>query len=176
MNEDQITQNMFQTQVLNTITAEFARLKRLAEGAFAQLQDEDFHRRPDGGENTIAIIVQHLAGNMKSRWTDFLTTDGEKPDRHRDQEFIDGHRVIVDFWRLWEPGQQAPINCELFAPPTALHSPALMMKILTATATIAASLGVEELGLPYPSALPLEAPPAWVGQREFEWAWLRKRV
>lgn len=104
---------------------------------------------------------------------DFTHEPGRPPDH---EFFIDGHRVIADFWRLWEPGQQAPINCELFAPPPALHSPVLMMIILTATATIAASLGAEELGLPYPSALPLEAPPAWVGQREFEWAWLRKRV
>jgi len=107
--------------------------------------------------------------------TDFDFT--HEPGRPLAHEFsVDGNLVIADFWRLWEPGQQVPINCELFAPPRALHSSALMTKILNATAKIAASLGAEELGLPYPSALPLDDAPVWMGQREFEWAWLRKRI
>ncbi len=105
--------------------------------------------------------------------TDFDFT--HEPGRPPMQEFIiDGHRVIADFWRLWEPEQQAPINC-VFAPPKALHSPTLMTKILKATATIAASLGAGELGLPYPSALPLAGSPAWVKGRKFEWAWVREK-
>jgi len=61
--------------------------KRLADDAIAQLSDEQFFAAPDQASNSIAIIVKHMAGNMRSRFTDFLTTDGEKPDRHRDQEF-----------------------------------------------------------------------------------------
>src|SRR5574337_729266 len=79
--------------------------KRLAEGAFAQLNDEEFFRLLDPEANSVAIIAKHLAGNMRSRFTDFLTTDGEKPDRHRDQEFEmtpDTTRQQVMEW--WENG------------------------------------------------------------------------
>jgi hypothetical protein len=76
--------------------------KRLADGAIAQLNDEQFFALPDAESNSVAIIVKHMAGNMRSRFTDFLTTDGEKPDRDRDQEFIvaaDATRAeILDAW------------------------------------------------------------------------------
>jgi hypothetical protein len=62
--------------------------KRLADDAIAQLSDEQFFAAPDVESNSVAITVKHMAGNMRSRFTDFLTTDGEKPDRNRDQEFI----------------------------------------------------------------------------------------
>jgi uncharacterized damage-inducible protein DinB len=62
--------------------------KRLADGAIAQLTDEQFFAAPDAESNSVATIVKHMAGNMRSRFTDFLTSDGEKPDRNRDQEFI----------------------------------------------------------------------------------------
>jgi len=62
--------------------------KRLAESAMAQLSDEQFFALPDAESNSVAIIVKHMAGNMRSRFTDFLTSDGEKPDRDRDTEFI----------------------------------------------------------------------------------------
>jgi uncharacterized damage-inducible protein DinB len=62
--------------------------KRLADDAIAQLSDEQFCAVPDAESNSVAIVVKHMAGNMRSRFTDFLTTDGEKPDRNRDQEFI----------------------------------------------------------------------------------------
>src|SRR3979411_3498505 len=61
--------------------------KRLAEGAMAQLKDEELFITLDAESNSIAISVKHMSRNMRSRFTDFLTTDGEKPDRHRDQEF-----------------------------------------------------------------------------------------
>ena len=61
--------------------------KRLGDGALAQLNDEDFFTTLDPESNSVAIIVKHITGNLRSRFTDFLTTDGEKPDRHRDQEF-----------------------------------------------------------------------------------------
>jgi len=62
--------------------------KRLADGAIAQLSDKQLFAAPGPESNSIAIIVKHMAGNMRSRFTDFLISDGEKPDRHRDQEFI----------------------------------------------------------------------------------------
>ena len=62
--------------------------KRLADTAIAQLSDEQFFAAPDPESNSVAIIVKHMAGNLRSRFTDFLTSDGEKPDRHRDQEFL----------------------------------------------------------------------------------------
>ena len=61
--------------------------KRLAEGAMAQLKDEELFVTLDPESNSVAVLVKHMAGNMRSRFTDFLTTDGEKPDRFRDQEF-----------------------------------------------------------------------------------------
>jgi uncharacterized damage-inducible protein DinB len=76
--------------------------KRLADGAIAQLSDEQFFALPDAESNSVAIIVKHMAGNMRSRFTDFLTTDGEKADRNRDQEFIiaaDATRAeILEAW------------------------------------------------------------------------------
>ncbi len=63
--------------------------RRMIDGAIAQLSDEELSRRPADGINSIAVILRHLGGNLQSRWTDFLTTDGEKPTRNRDAEFED---------------------------------------------------------------------------------------
>ena len=65
----------------------FRDYKKLAERAFAQISDEDFFRTLDKESNSIAVNIKHVAGNMISRWTDFLTSDGEKPERDRDLEF-----------------------------------------------------------------------------------------
>lgn len=73
---------------LDDALSTFREYKKLAERAFAQTSDKDFFRTIDDESNSIAIIVKHMAGNMLSRWTDFLTTDGEKPDRNRDMEFV----------------------------------------------------------------------------------------
>ncbi|MGC2111243.1 MAG: DinB family protein [Candidatus Korobacteraceae bacterium] len=62
--------------------------KRLADGAIAQLSDQQFFAVPDPESNSVAILVKHMAGNLRSRFTDFLTSDGEKPNRQRDQEFL----------------------------------------------------------------------------------------
>ena len=81
--------------------------KQLAEGAIAQLTDEELFRVIDPESNSVAIIMKHMAGNMRSRFTDFLTTDGEKPTRHRDQEFIiDAKTTRDDVMRNWEEGWQ----------------------------------------------------------------------
>lgn len=79
--------------------------KRLAEGAMTQLRDEDFFVTLDPQSNSIAILVKHLAGNMRSRFTDFLTSDGEKPDRFRDREFeLNAATTRADVMKLWEDG------------------------------------------------------------------------
>src|SRR5215813_15464104 len=93
---------------LDEVRRNFRGYKRLAEGTFAQLQDADFFRSPDPESLCVALLVKHIAGNQRSRWTDFLTTDGEKPDRHRDEEFErrpDDTRASLmarweDGWRL----------------------------------------------------------------------------
>lgn len=79
--------------------------KKLAEKAIAQLKDEEFFVTLDEESNSVAIIMKHMAGNMFSRWTDFLTTDGEKPDRNRDMEFvIDAQTTKDDVIAYWERG------------------------------------------------------------------------
>jgi uncharacterized damage-inducible protein DinB len=83
----------------------FRKYKKLAEDAFAQLDDEEFFATIDAEANSVALIVKHLAGNMRSRWSDFLTTDGEKPDRNRDAEFrLEPHTTRAEVLRWWEEG------------------------------------------------------------------------
>ena len=77
----------FTTSYLEDSLALFAWYKKLAERAMDQLTDDQLFATLDGEANSIAIIVKHMSGNMLSRWTDFLTTDGEKPNRNRDAEF-----------------------------------------------------------------------------------------
>jgi hypothetical protein len=79
--------------------------KRLAEGAIAQLKDEELFATLDPEANSVAVLVKHMAGNMRSRFTDFLTTDGEKPGRFRDQEFeLNSATTRADVMRWWEEG------------------------------------------------------------------------
>jgi Protein of unknown function (DUF1572) len=79
--------------------------KRMAEGAMAQLEDKDLFTTIDPESNSIALLVKHIAGNARSRFTDFLTTDGEKPDRFRDQEFeLTGETTREEVLRWWEQG------------------------------------------------------------------------
>jgi Protein of unknown function (DUF1572) len=81
--------------------------KRLADGAIAQLSDEQFFAAPDPESNSVAIIMKHLAGNMRSRFTDFLVSDGEKPGRNRDSEFVmDNDASREEALRAWEQGWQ----------------------------------------------------------------------
>ena len=81
--------------------------KKLAEKAIAQLKDEEFFVTLDEEANSVAVIMKHMAGNMISRWTDFLTSDGEKPDRNRDMEFvIDSQTTKDDVIAYWERGWQ----------------------------------------------------------------------
>jgi hypothetical protein len=79
--------------------------KRMAEAAIAQLDDKDFFTAIDPESNSVAVLVKHIAGNARSRFTDFLTSDGEKPDRFRDQEFeISGNTTREEVMRWWEQG------------------------------------------------------------------------
>jgi Protein of unknown function (DUF1572) len=79
--------------------------KRLAEGAIAQVSDEELFATLDAESNSIAILVKHLAGNMRSRFTDFLTTDGEKPDRFRDREFeLTANTTRAEMMKWWDEG------------------------------------------------------------------------
>ena len=93
------------THYLDEVRRQFRGHKRLAEGAMAQLKDEELFVALDSESNSIAILVKHLAGNMRSRFTDFLTSDGEKPDRNRDQEFeVTSATTRADVMRWWEEG------------------------------------------------------------------------
>src|SRR6185503_19375853 len=79
--------------------------KKLAEKAIAQMQDEEFFVTLDEESNSVAVVMKHMAGNMISRWTDFLTSDGEKPDRNRDMEFvIEPETIKDDVIAYWERG------------------------------------------------------------------------
>ena len=91
---------------LADIREQFTMQKALADRAIAQLNDEDLHRLIDPEANSIAIIMKHIAGNAISRWTDLLTTDGEKPDRNRDGEFEDGFGARDEIVAYWEQGWQ----------------------------------------------------------------------
>lgn len=90
--------------LLDVSTRTFADQKRLAERALAQLEPVDFYWTPDSGSNSVAVLIKHLSGNMRSRWTDFLTSDGEKPTRERDREFIREEPEVEELLELWEEG------------------------------------------------------------------------
>ena len=83
----------------------FRGYKRLADKALEQVDDSQFFYAPDSESNSLAQLVKHISGNVRSRWTDFLTTDGEKPARDRDQEFVIGPSdTREDLMRRWEAG------------------------------------------------------------------------
>src|SRR3954451_6656675 len=91
---------------LSAAVDKFRKTKAYAEKAFAQLRDEDFFARLHDRQCSISAYVRHLAGNMRSRWTDFLTTDGEKPTRDREREFIEQPIPRDELMHLWESGWQ----------------------------------------------------------------------
>ena len=95
---------VFTTSYVEDAKAIFRQYKKLAEGAMAQATDEQLTATLDPEMNSIATIVKHLAGNMRSRWTDFLTSDGEKPTRKRDSEFEEPPKTRAELMALWEEG------------------------------------------------------------------------
>jgi Protein of unknown function (DUF1572) len=92
------------TSYLRDSLSLFRYYKKLTERALEQVTDEQIFAVLDGEMNSIAIIVKHLVGNMRSRWIDFLTADGEKPDRNRDTEFEDPPATRAALLALWEEG------------------------------------------------------------------------
>jgi hypothetical protein len=94
----------FTTSYIKDATAVFYQYKRLAERAMEQVSEEQLFAVLDPEANSIAIIVKHMTGNMRSRWTDFFTTDGEKPERNRDGEFIHPSATRADLLSDWGNG------------------------------------------------------------------------
>ena len=94
----------FTTSYLEDSIAVLRYYKKLGERAMAQVADEQLFAALDEEANSIAIIVKHMTGNMRSRWTDFLTSDGEKPDRNRDSEFVDPPATREALLKDWENG------------------------------------------------------------------------
>lgn len=99
---EQILQN-----VLDEAIATFRGQKKLAEGAIEQVSDDEFFKLINAEANSIAAIVKHLGGNLRSRWTRFLTSDGEKADRHRDSEFVTENDTRESLMQAWENGWRA---------------------------------------------------------------------
>ena len=102
MSSETIVQNYFEDALSSLRSG-----KKLADKAIAQLKDEEFFVTLDKESNSIAVIMKHMAGNMFSRWTDFLNSDGEKPNRNRDMEFVIEPQTtkheVIDYWeRGWK--------------------------------------------------------------------------
>lgn len=89
---------------LAAVVSTFEANKRLADRAVEQVPDLWLHVALDENTNSIAVILRHVAGNLTSRWTDFLTTDGEKPCRNRDDEFVEAFRSRAELLATWERG------------------------------------------------------------------------
>src|SRR5687768_17266773 len=92
------------SEFICAIVNAFEANKRLADRAVEQLPEEKLHIALDENTNSIAVIMKHVAGNLISRWTDFLTSDGEKPGRNRDDEFVDSFRSRAELLETWERG------------------------------------------------------------------------
>jgi hypothetical protein len=102
MGDEAVTHDDLGRHYLEDALAELRKYKKFADKAVAQVSDEDFFRQLDPESNSVALVMKHISGNLRSRWTDFLTTDGEKPDRNRDTEFEraedDSRESIVARW------------------------------------------------------------------------------
>jgi hypothetical protein len=96
--------HQFTTSYIEESLSVFRQYKKMAEGAMAQVSDDQLFAALDGEMNSIALIVKHMTGNMRSRWTNFLTTDGEKPDRDRDSEFVEPPSTREALLERWENG------------------------------------------------------------------------
>jgi hypothetical protein len=128
-------------QLLADCRREFANQRDLAERAIAQLADAEFFRTLDPEANSVATIVKHIGGNLRSRWTDFLTTDGEKPDRNRDGEFVTNAETRAAITRLWESGWAAlDASLQALEPPDLLASVRIRGQPMTVIQAINRSL------------------------------------
>ena len=96
---------MIEQHFIDDAVLQLRKLKALADKALQQIEEDHLFAVLDPEANSIAVIMKHMAGNMRSRWTDFLTTDGEKPNRHRDDEFIvGGGNTRAQLLATWEDG------------------------------------------------------------------------
>jgi hypothetical protein len=100
--EQTATTNLIGTHYLDETSRGLRGHKRLAEGAIAQLSDDELFRTPDVESNSVAVIMRHINGNQRSRFRDFLTSDGEKPDRNRDSEFESPVATRSELMETWE--------------------------------------------------------------------------
>ena len=103
-------EHMIGKEFLDTTIKRQVYYKKLAEKTFDQLSENDFHFAPNEASNSIAVIIQHMAGNMLSRWTNFLSEDGEKPWRSRDLEFNDQGFSKDHLLRIWHQGWDCFLN------------------------------------------------------------------
>jgi Protein of unknown function (DUF1572) len=97
---------MSDAPILSVAIDELQKVKKLADKSIEQLSDEQLHVTIDPEANSVAVLMRHMAGNMRSRWVNFLTSDGEKPDRMRDREFEDPGQSRVELIAEWEHGWQ----------------------------------------------------------------------
>jgi hypothetical protein len=95
---------MSDSPVLSVAIDELQKIKKLADKSIEQLSDAQLHVTIDPEANSVAILMRHMAGNMRSRWMNFLTSDGEKPDRRRDGEFEDPQQTRAELLAEWEHG------------------------------------------------------------------------
>src|SRR6476619_7972283 len=98
------------TSTIESIRAEYLRYKALAEAAIAQVEDADLSKRSSGADNSIVIICWHVSGNLESRFTDFLISDGEKPWRNREEEFQPRTATRAELLARWEEGWAALLD------------------------------------------------------------------
>ena len=97
----------WRTEFLNTTRDTFALQRKLVERAIAQLDDAELFRAAGGEDNSVAVLMKHIGGNLRSRWTEPFTTDGEKPDRDRDSEFVSDADTAASIRAVWERGWAA---------------------------------------------------------------------
>src|SRR5436305_11329465 len=110
MASDQPQHIEFGRAVIEGALSSFRANKGWADKAIGQLPDDKLHIALDANTNCIAVIMKHVAGNLHSRWTDFLTTDGEKPWRNRDDEFVDSFQTREELLAYWNSGWQTLLN------------------------------------------------------------------
>jgi len=118
----------FSTDYVKDSIAIFRQHKRFADRAIEQVTDEQLYATLDPDANSIAVIMKHVAGNMRSRWTDFLASDGEKPNRNRDTEFEEPPKTRAELLAMWEEGWRA-----LFAALEPLSNADLERKVVIRT-------------------------------------------
>lgn len=96
--------HQFSTSYVEDSLSLFRYYKKLADGAMEQVTDAQLFEALDEEMNSVAIVAKHMAGNMRSRWTDFLTSDGEKPNRNRDSEFVEPPTTRAELMNMWDQG------------------------------------------------------------------------